>query len=137
MGCSGYGVNGSMCPPSSSIYSTWPGSRSTRWASCCSTWFRILSCILPSEYLRISIGSTRLRPGACLQSLTMLDLIREAASVIEPVFRDSPQYLAEPLGDRLGMRMLCKVETINPICSFKGRGCEYLLHRLSPTPGPL
>jgi threonine dehydratase len=67
----------------------------------------------------------------------MLGLIREAAGAIDPVFRDSPQYLDESLGRRLGLRVLCKVETINPIRSFKGRGCDYLLHRLGPSCGPL
>jgi threonine dehydratase len=67
----------------------------------------------------------------------MLDAIREAALSIDPVFRDSPQFLAEELGARLRMRLLCKVETINPIRSFKGRGCSYLLERLELAPGPL
>jgi threonine dehydratase len=69
--------------------------------------------------------------------LVLLDQIREAAGWIAPEFRDSPQYVAETLGDRLGMRLLCKIETVNPIRSFKGRGCDYLLHRLSPACGPL
>jgi threonine dehydratase len=67
----------------------------------------------------------------------MLESIHEAAGIIDPVFRDSPQFIAEALGDGLGMRVLCKVETINPIRSFKGRGCDYLLHRLGSSPGPL
>src|SRR5437667_9248028 len=67
----------------------------------------------------------------------MLDAIRSAAQVIDPVFRDSPQFVAEALSERLGMRVLCKVETINPIRSFKGRGCDYLLHCLGSSPGSL
>jgi threonine dehydratase len=67
----------------------------------------------------------------------MLDAIRSAAQAIDPVFRDSPQFVAEALSGRLGMRVLCKVETINPIRSFKGRGCDYLLHCLGRLPGPL
>jgi threonine dehydratase len=35
------------------------------------------------------------------------------------------------------MRVLCKVETINPIRSFKGRGCDYLVRRLERPSGPL
>jgi threonine dehydratase len=35
------------------------------------------------------------------------------------------------------MRLLVKVETINPIRSFKGRGCDYLIQRLEPSAGPL
>src|SRR4051812_10561437 len=67
----------------------------------------------------------------------MVDLIREPARRIAPVSRDSPQFVSEPLGDRLGMRLLCKVETTNPIRSFKGRGCDYLLRWLGPACGPL
>jgi threonine dehydratase len=42
------------------------------------------------------------------------------------VFLDSPQFLAESLGRELDCRLLVKVETINPIRSFKGRGTECL-----------
>jgi threonine dehydratase len=59
-----------------------------------------------------------------------LGRIEEAARCIDPVFLGSPQYEAETLGDDLGLRLVCKVETANPIRSFKGRGTDYLLHRL-------
>jgi threonine dehydratase len=58
------------------------------------------------------------------------DRIREAAEVIDPVFRDTPQYVCEPLTERLGVTTVLKVECINPIRSFKGRGTDYLLHRI-------
>src|SRR5258706_7185494 len=60
--------------------------------------------------------------------------IEDAASVIDPVFRDTPQFVCEPLSDQLGVTTILKVETINPIRSFKGRGTDYLLHRLGPQP---
>ena len=53
--------------------------------------------------------------------------IAHAAAVIDPVFLNSPQFLAESLGNRLGCRLVVKVETLNPIRSFKGRGAEYLV----------
>lgn len=60
--------------------------------------------------------------------------IEEAARVIDPVFLDSPQFVSESLsaavGARPGTRLLCKVESLNPIRSFKGRGTEYFVHRL-------
>jgi threonine dehydratase len=59
-----------------------------------------------------------------------LECIEEAARCIDPVFLDSPQYEVEVLGDELGLRLVCKVETQNPIRSFKGRGTDFLLHRL-------
>lgn len=56
--------------------------------------------------------------------------IEEAARVIDPVFLNSPQFVSESLSAKLGTRLLCKVESINPIRSFKGRGTGYFVHRL-------
>ncbi len=66
-----------------------------------------------------------------------LERIEEAARLIDPVFLGSPQYEAEALGDELGLRLVCKVETANPIRSFKGRGTDFLLHRLGEGEGRL
>jgi threonine dehydratase len=66
-----------------------------------------------------------------------LERIEEAARLIDPEFLGSPQYEAEALGDELGLRLVCKVETANPIRSFKGRGTDYLLHRLGEGEGRL
>ena len=63
-----------------------------------------------------------------------LERIAEAASVIDPVFLDSPQFLAESLGRDLGCRLAVKVETMNPIRSFKGRGTEFLMASLDGMP---
>ncbi|MDQ5858463.1 MAG: pyridoxal-phosphate dependent enzyme [Acidobacteriota bacterium] len=57
-----------------------------------------------------------------------LERIAEAATVIDPVFLDSPQFLAESLG--LDCRLVVKVETMNPIRSFKARGTEFLMASL-------
>lgn len=53
--------------------------------------------------------------------------IQEAMHIIDPVFLHTPQYRAEPLESVLGCRLLVKVETVNPIRSFKGRGASYFL----------
>jgi threonine dehydratase len=53
--------------------------------------------------------------------------VEQAARVIDPVFLNSPQFVCEPLGEELGVRMAIKVETLNPIRSFKGRGTEFLV----------
>src|SRR3989442_15445818 len=66
-----------------------------------------------------------------------LDRIAEAAEVIDPVFLDTPQFLCEPLSDRFGVAVVLKVECINPIRSFKGRGTDYLLYRLGRHPAGL
>ena len=53
-----------------------------------------------------------------------LDRIHRALEAIDPVFLDSPQYVCAPLGASLGCAMTLKVETLNPVRSFKGRGAE-------------
>jgi threonine dehydratase len=57
-----------------------------------------------------------------------------ASAAIDPVFRDSPQFEAETLREQLGCRLVVKVETLNPIRSFKGRGAQFLVSQLSGSP---
>jgi len=59
-----------------------------------------------------------------------LDRIAEAAARIDPVFRGTPQFVCEPIADLVGCRVTLKVETINPIRSFKGRGADYAITKL-------
>lgn len=70
-------------------------------------------------------------------SLLSLEHMREAAEVVDPVFLCSPQIMSESLNERLGMRLMLKIETLNPIRSFKGRGTEYFVHRLGSATQPL
>lgn len=56
--------------------------------------------------------------------------IEEASRVIDPVFRCSPQFSFAGLNEELGLEMVFKVETLNPIRSFKGRGADYFIHQL-------
>jgi threonine dehydratase len=58
--------------------------------------------------------------------------IAAAAAEIDPVFLDTPQFVSEPLSAQLGCEVLVKVETLNPIGSFKGRGTSLLARRLDP-----
>ncbi|MDT0341645.1 threonine ammonia-lyase [Streptomyces litchfieldiae] len=60
------------------------------------------------------------------QPLVDVDQIAKAAACVTPVFRDTPQFLAERLGEAVGVRTLLKVETVNPIRCFKGRGTDFL-----------
>ncbi len=50
------------------------------------------------------------------------EAIRAAHARIHPAFRGSPQYVHEGLTTRAGAPVIVKVETANPIRSFKGRG---------------
>jgi len=56
-----------------------------------------------------------------------LGRVEQAARVIDPVFLNSPQFVCEPLSEELGVRLAIKVETLNPIRSFKGRGTDALV----------
>lgn len=61
-----------------------------------------------------------------------IENIRDAARVIDPVFLRTPQYYADSLSRLLGTTIVVKVETANPIRSFKGRGAEYLASKILP-----
>ena len=63
--------------------------------------------------------------------------IEEAARVVDPAFLHTPQFVCEPLSDRTGVTTVLKVESVNPIRSFKGRGADYLLHRLGTQTKPI
>ncbi|MGY5052406.1 threonine ammonia-lyase [Streptomyces sp. 900105755] len=57
--------------------------------------------------------------------------IRAARRVIDPVFLDTPLYRCEALEPGLGCRVSIKLETANPVRSFKGRGTEVVASRLA------
>jgi threonine dehydratase len=63
-----------------------------------------------------------------------LERIAAAHGVIDAPFRDTPQLEAASLGERLGCRLLLKVETLTPIRSFKARGAQLLAARLTDRP---
>ena len=54
-----------------------------------------------------------------------------ARTVIPAVFLDSPQYEDELLNAALGTRVTVKVETANPLLSFKGRAVSYALRKVT------
>lgn len=63
--------------------------------------------------------------------------VHDAARTIDPVFLNTPQFVCEPLWDALGVRLTLKLETLNPLRSFKGRGAGFLVATLRdehPTP---
>ncbi len=66
-----------------------------------------------------------------MQHRISLERIRAAAKIIDPVFLNTPQYNCEPLSERLGVDLFLKIETFNPIRSFKGRGADFLLSQLT------
>ena len=66
--------------------------------------------------------------------LLTTDEIVATRAVIDPVFLDSPLMRHPALDDALGCAITLKVETLNPIRSFKGRGTEAVLAALAPRP---
>ncbi|MFF1615145.1 threonine/serine dehydratase [Amycolatopsis sp. NPDC058278] len=64
---------------------------------------------------------------------TRLDLarIQAARQVIDPVFLDTPLYPCEALEPVLGCSVSIKLETANPVRSFKGRGTEVVASGLA------
>src|SRR5258705_685307 len=63
-----------------------------------------------------------------------VERIEQAVGIIDPAFLNSPQFRAETLEQQLGCRVVVKVETLNPIRSFKGRGAEYFTATLEGRP---
>ena len=59
-----------------------------------------------------------------------IDRIEAAVSNIDRAFLDTPQYVCPGLSKVLGCDVVLKVETLNPVRCFKGRGTETVLHRL-------
>ncbi len=68
---------------------------------------------------------------------TRLDTARILAArrVIDPIFLDTPLYRCEALEPDLGCAVSIKLETANPVRSFKARGTEVVASQLSET-GP-
>jgi threonine dehydratase len=64
---------------------------------------------------------------------TRLDLARihAARGVIDPLFLDTPMFRCEALGRRLGCAVSIKLETANPVRSFKARGTELVASQLT------
>jgi threonine dehydratase len=60
-----------------------------------------------------------------------LDRIHAARHVIDPVFLGTPMYRCDALGRQLGCTVSIKLETANPVRSFKARGTELVASLLT------
>ena len=54
--------------------------------------------------------------------------VEEARNCIGAEFKDTPQFVNDPLSKVLGCELILKIEILNPIRSFKARGTDYLIH---------
>ena len=68
----------------------------------------------PSDVYGLGVLKTRLD----------LDRIHAARRVIDPIFLSTPMYRCDALGRQLGCTVSIKLETANPVRSFKARGTE-------------
>lgn len=66
-----------------------------------------------------------------------LNQYEQARRLIDPVFLGTPQYECEALNDELCCFATLKVETANPIRSFKGRGADYLVKSMTRGEKPI
>ncbi|MBQ1024989.1 threonine/serine dehydratase [Micromonospora sp. C95] len=62
--------------------------------------------------------------------------IRAARRIIDPVFLDTPLYRCAALEPDLGCAVSIKLETANPVRSFKARGTELVASRLADAGTP-
>ena len=60
-----------------------------------------------------------------------LDRIHAARRAIDPIFLNTPMYRCEALGRQLGCTVSVKLETANPVRSFKARGTELVASLLT------
>lgn len=62
--------------------------------------------------------------------------VEQAARIVDAEFLHTPQYVCEPLGEALGVDLVLKVELLNPVRCFKGRGASFCVATLGGD-GPL
>ena len=72
-----------------------------------------------------------------IKNCLSLERIRLASRSIDPVFRNTPLIRHDELDLHTGVQMFVKVETLNPIRSFKGRGADFFVQHLPRDVGPL
>ena len=69
-----------------------------------------------------------------MPTLLTPDEIMATRAAIDRLFLDSPLMRHPALDHALGCSIVLKIETLNPIRSFKGRGTEAVLAALAPRP---
>ena len=58
--------------------------------------------------------------------------IDEAARCVDPAFLNSPQVVDASMTRRTGAELILKLETFNPVRSFKGRGADFFMRGVAP-----
>lgn len=58
--------------------------------------------------------------------------VKDAKQKIDSIFLDTPQFISDTLSELLNLSLVVKIETLNPIRSFKGRGSEVFVAKAKP-----
>lgn len=58
-----------------------------------------------------------------------IESVQDAIKIIDPIFLNSPQFVSESLSELFDLNLVVKLETANPLRSFKGRGAEVFASR--------
>lgn len=72
------------------------------------------------------------RDNSGMAELPTPEAILAQRDVIDPLYLDSPSFRHPALDEALGLSCTLKLETLNPIRSFKGRGTEAAIAALRP-----
>ena len=59
-----------------------------------------------------------------------MNKIRGAIPLIDPTFLNTPQFFSKGFSDVFCCQLMVKIETLNPIKSFKGIGAELLIAQI-------
>ena len=70
------------------------------------------------------------RPASRPASVVSPAAIRAARDAIPAEFRRSPQFVSDELSERAGRPVIAKIEGVNPVGAFKGRGAWLAVSRL-------
>jgi threonine dehydratase len=89
--------------------------------------------MISEEPITETIKDRRGLNAAIGRPATRLDLARihAAREQIAPEFRDTPQFVCPALSELLHCEFVIKLETANPVRSFKGRGTEVVASRIA------
>lgn len=68
-----------------------------------------------------------------MQHRLSIENIKRSAEEIDAVFTNTPQFNCEPLSKALGAQLTLKLEILNPIRSFKGRGADFFMSETQNT----
>ena len=89
------------------------------------------ACAWAGEIRGVVFGGARKRRTVMWVVRLDLQRVRGAVASIDPAFMSTPQFESVPLSDALGCSVTLKVETLNSVRSFKGRGTETVMSALS------